>query len=374
MWTEDYTIPCAEYPIADLMVTDPVTGKQTVVDSMIDTSVPYTFLGVAPRIGRPYYGGGPYLFIGYGEMYGAPWDWAVCHAGGWIRWQHHYVWVAGTKRHHKPPVRWVKSGRQVGYVPLHPKDAAGKLPINMKDGIIVPSKKADAIELKHADFKQGKPVELLTEVPKEFRATEVAQLKIADAPQEEVYSAFSAFGWKSALATKEKMKNGSENGTSFAMKGQGAPLTFNRRTQSFVVVQPETQSGCRCKVEVPIGGRVGSVQAYGSGATAMRPSVNNGAQSYGGSQSISRPQSNGSAQSYNGTQSRPATSMGSNTNNGSSTRAYSPPPSYSAPARTYSPPPAPSYSPPPARSYSPPPAPSYSPPPAPASSGGSTHR
>jgi hypothetical protein len=231
----------------------------------------------------------------------------------------------------------------VGYVPLHPKDVAGKLPINMKDGIILPNKKGDAIELKHDDFKQGKSVELLAEAPKEFRATEVAQLKIADAPQEEAYSAFSALGWKSALATKDKMKSGYESATGFAMKGQGAPMTFNRRTQSFVVAQTETQSGRTSKLEVPVGGRVGSVQASGNGAATMRPSVNNGAQSYGGPQSYNRPQSNGSTQSYNGTQSRPATTMGSNTNNGSSTRTYSPPPSYSAPARSYSAP-APSYS------------------------------
>ena len=255
----------------------------------------------------------------------------------------------------------------------------------------MPSKKADAIELKHTEFKQGKQIELLADAPKEFRATEVAQLKNADAPLEEAYSAYSALGWNSALAIKVKAKNGGyESAGSFAMKGQGAPMTFNRRTQSFVVVQPETQSGRTSKVEVPIGGRVGSVQANGNGATTMRPSANSGAQSYSGSQSYNRPQSNGSAQSYGGAPSRPATTIGSNTNNGSSTRTYTPPASYSAPprsysppptqtyspplARSYTPPPAPSYSPPPAPSYSPPPAPSYSPPPAPASSGGSIRR
>jgi hypothetical protein len=379
MWTEDYTMPCVEYPIADLKAIDPVTGKEMVVDSMIDISVPRTFLGGYPRIGGPYSIRSPYLYAGYGGIINSPWDWAVCHDGGWIRWQHHYVWVAGTKRHHKPPVRWVKSGRQVGFVPLHPKDAAGKPPINLKDGIIVPSKKSDAIELKHADFKQGKPVEILAQAPKEFRSTEMAQLKIANAPQEEAYSAFSVLGWKSVTDTKGKAKNSYESVTAFAMKGQGTPMTFNRRTQSFVVSQPETQSGRTSKVEIPVGGRVGSVQASGNGATTMRPAVDNG------------------AQNYNGTQSRPATTTGSSSNNGSSARPFTPAPSYnsgsgnnvrpsapaqtysapaqsySAPVRSYSPPPAPSYSPPPAPSYSPP-APAYSPPPAPASSGGSTRR
>jgi len=380
MWTEDYSIPCAEYPVADLKAIDPVTGNELVVDSMFDISVSYPYLGGTPQLFGPIYGRGRSLFIGYGNMVGAPWDWAVCHDGSWIRWQHRYVWVAGIKRHHKPPVRWVKSGRRVGYVPLHPKDVAGKPPINLKDGIIVPSKKADAIELKHAEFVKGKPVEVMSEAPKEFRTTEVASLKIVSAPQEEAYSAFSAFGWKSAMATKGKAKNNYESASAFAMKGQGAPMTFDRRTQSFMVSKSETLSGRTSKVEVPVGGRVGSVQSSGNGATTMRPSVNNGEQNYGGAQR------SGNTPSYNGAQSRPTTAMGNNTNNGNSVRAYTPPTSnsspaqsYSAPARSYSPPPAPAYTPPPAPSYSPP-APSYSPPapsysaPAPSSGGGSTRR
>jgi len=379
MWTEDYTMPCVEYPIADLKAIDPVTGKEMVVDSMIDSSAPYTFLGGYPRLGPPYYGGGPYLFAGYSGMINSPWDWAVCHDGGWIRWRHHYVWVAGTKRHHKPPVRWVKTGRQVGYVPLHPKDVAGKPPINLKDGIILPAKKGEAITVKRTDFKEGKPVELLAQAPKEFRSTEVEPLKIANAPQEEAYSAFSALGWKSAMATKGKTKSSFDSATNFAMKAPGAPMTFNRKTQSFVVAQPETQSDRTSKVEIPVGGRVGSVQASGNGSSVMR--------------SVAPREE----QSYNGAQGRPTTT-GSTSNAGSSARTYTPAPSYnsgpgnntrpsapaqtysapaqsySAPARSYSPPPAPSYSPPPAPSYSPPPAPSYSPPPAPASSGGSTRR
>jgi len=386
MWTEDYTMPCAEYPIADLMAIDPVTGKEMVVDSMIDISIPYPFYAGIPRLGRPYSMRSQYLFAGYGGMVDSPWDWGVCHAGGWIRWRHHYVWVAGTKRHHKPPVRWVKSGRQVGYVPLHPKDVAGKPPINLKDGIILPTKKGDAIELKRADFKEGKPVELLAEAPKQFRTTALEPLKIAQPPQAEAYSAFSALGWKSVTDTKGKAKRSFESASNFAMKGQGTPMTFNRKTQSFVVAQPETQSGRTSKVEIPVGGRVGSVQASGNGSSMMRSAGPRGEQSYNG------------AQSNMGAQNRPATTMGSTSNAGSSARTYTPAQSYnsgsgnnvrpsapaqtysapaqsySAPARSYSPPPAPYYSPPPAPSYSPPPAPSYSPPPAPASSGGSTRR
>ena len=389
MWTEDYTLPCVDFPMTDLMAMDPATGKEVVVDSNFDTSVPYPYLASDPyfagfsRPGRRFYGGGSYLFSGYGGMFDSPWDWGVCHAGSWIRWQHRYVWVAGTKRHHKPPVRWVKSGRQVGFVPLHPKDVAGKPPINMKDGVFLPSRKGGAITLARDNFREGKPVELLAEAPKEFRTMEVEPLKIAEAPHAEAYSAFSTLGWKAELATKGKAKSGYESATNFAMKGgHGAPMTFNRKTQSFMVTQPVMQNGRPGTVAVPLGGRVGSVQAAGNGATAMR------APSYGNGQNYHPAQGN------NGAQSRTATTMGSNSNNAGSARTYTPAPSnsapartytpapsnsapaqsYSVPARTYTPPPAPSYSPPPAPVYSPPPAPSYSPPPAPSNSGGSIRK
>jgi hypothetical protein len=374
MWTEDYTMPCVDYPIADLRAIDPVTGKEEVVDSMFDTSMPYPAFAGYPRLGGPYSMRSPYLFAGYGGMFDSPWNWAVCHAGGWIRWHHRYAWVAGTKRHHKPPVRWVKSGRQVGFVPLHPKDVAGKPPINLKDGIILPAKKGDAITVKRDNLKEGKPVELLTEAPKEFRKPALEPLKIAETPQAEAYSAYSssvaAKGSTTVKSSERPMqlstgiaKSVTATGGAFAMKEKGTPITFDHKTQSFVVTRPVMENGRPGTVVEPLGGRVGSVQAGSNGATTMRTPSYNG------------------TQSYNGAQSRPATNTGSISNAGSSVRTYTPAPSnsapaqsYSAPARSYSPPPAPAYTPPPAPAYSPPPAPSYSPPPAPASSGGSTRR
>ena len=372
MWTEDYTMPCVDYPIADLKAIDPVTGKEVVVDSMFDTSMPYPTFAGYPRLGGPYSRRSPYLFAGYGGMFDSPWAWAVCHAGGWIRWHHRYAWVAGTKRHHKPPVRWVKSGRQVGFVPLHPRDVAGKPPLNLKDGVMLPTKKGDAITVKRDNFKEGKPVELLTEAPKQFRTTALGPLKIAETPQAEAYSAYSssvAAKGSTTVKSSERpillgtgtAKSATATGGAFAMKGQGTPITFDHKTQSFVVARPVMENGRPSTVVEPLGGRVGSVQAGSNGATTMRAPSYNGAQSYGG------------AQSNNGTQSRPATNTGSTSNAGSSARTYTPAPSNSPPAQSYSAP-ARSYTPPPAPAYTPPPAPAYNPPPAPSNSGGTMRR
>ena len=120
-------------------------------------------------------------------MFNDGWDWAVCHSGSWIRWRHHYVWVAGTKRHHHPPFRWVKYGREVGFVPLHPRDVAGKIPVNMRDGLFKPTKKGDSITVQRVNFKEGKPVEAMAEAPKEFRKPVLEPLKIAEAPHAEAH-------------------------------------------------------------------------------------------------------------------------------------------------------------------------------------------
>ena len=61
-----------------------------------------------------------------------PW-WAVCHAGSWIPRGHRYVWVVGHRRHHHPPIHWVKQGRNIAFVPRHPLDVRGKSPLNLNE-------------------------------------------------------------------------------------------------------------------------------------------------------------------------------------------------------------------------------------------------
>jgi len=165
------------------------------------------------------------------------------------------------------------------------------------------------------------------------------------------------------------------------MERHGTPLTFDHKSQSFMVSNPVLQNGRSITAEVQVGGRIGSVQANGNGSSMMRIS---------GNSSIER---------NNGVQTRPATTGGSATSAASSTRAYTPIQPNTAPARaytptsapayiqsqparsytpppaaTYTPPPAPVYSPPPAPVYSPPPAPAYNPPSAPSNSGGSIRK
>ena len=112
VWVEDEDVfPCSPYGVEDLMGQDPVTGAVTVLDSQV------------------VWGDDGFDGYGYG---GYEYDWAVCHLGSWIYRQHRYVWVAGRHHHHHSPVRWVKANGKRGYVPIHPRDVAGKEPRNLQ--------------------------------------------------------------------------------------------------------------------------------------------------------------------------------------------------------------------------------------------------
>jgi hypothetical protein len=287
-------------------------------------------------------------------------------------------------------VRWVKRGREVGYVPIHPRDVAGKLPINLKDGIFKPTKKGDSIRVERVNFKEGKPVELMkmNEAPKEFRKPVLQTLERAEVPHAMAYSASRAGQQLRGTATdlanaKGTVKTGSatDKGTAtaslpiakgtgktgfaveagLATKQPGTPITFDRKRQSFSVARPVNENGRQSTAAVPLGGGW-------NGTPAAR-----GTTSYGGAQNGRTATSNGggTSRSYS-----PAPS--NNSGSGNYSRPSAPAPSYSPPARSYSPP-AQSYSP-PAQSYSRPaethsaPAPSNNGGGASGSNGGAAHR
>jgi hypothetical protein len=112
--------------------------------------------------------------------------WAVCHTGWWLYRNNLYVWVVPkgreNRRHHHPPVRWVKGKSYTGYVPLHPKDAKDKPAVNRKHEVYAPDKKGETVQRVQLD--QKKKIEELPEPPKQFRAGRPVPL--ADAPEPSV--------------------------------------------------------------------------------------------------------------------------------------------------------------------------------------------
>ena len=353
--TEDYTFPCSTYAERELIGADPITGRETVIES---TAEPFGFSD--PMFGNPMLAGFPHHglspFRGYdafNDLY--PWDWAVCHAGGWIRWQHHYVWVAGSKRHHHRPVRWVRIGRTVGWVPLHPRDVAGKTPINLKGGIFKLTGKKDS-PIERVGLDEHTPLKLLDEAPREYRNPVLEPLKTAEVPQARAYSVYSgSVAGRGAEPARSTAIAGATPAKSTAIvnpapargsasRQEGTPINFDRKSQSFSVARQANEGGRSTTVNQPLGGGNRSYQSTGGYSNS-------------GSSSRSYPPSS----SGSGSSSRSYTP--SSSSGGSSSRLYTPAPSssggggggYSRPSA-----PAPSYSPPPPPPPPPAPAPSFS--------------
>ena len=300
VWSEDYTFPCTDIALREWVARDPVTGQVYVVERMFEP------FGVAGWGGIPGVGFGPYWrFSAFGYPY--PWDWTVCHAGAWIRWRHHYVWVADHRRHHHRPICWVKSGHTVGFVPRHPKDVAGKPPINLKSGVFRMTGKGNST-VERVDMDVSKPMKVLSEPPKEFRAMEVQPLRGADAPHPMAYSVYrNEFAQKGASpvtgsavlgrgVAKSMMSRepGRTQGTPVNL-AQGTPINFDRRSQSFVVDRSVMQGGRSQTVKETLGGRFGTVQPHGGGE-GMPVARGSSGGGYSGGGNASR----GSAPSYGG--------------------------------------------------------------------------
>jgi hypothetical protein len=175
--------PCTPASVRLTMERDPATGRLTIIDAEAHAgSLPYA--------------------------------WGVCHAGYWIHRRHHYAWVVG-KRHHHEPIRWIRSGRTVAYVPLHPHDLTGKVPINAKYDVFAVSRKDGVSSVERITLGPEHSVELLASPPKEFRTVYLRPLARAEEPKMEARTIKDAMAGKTA--------------------GAGVPITFDRKSQSFTM-------------------------------------------------------------------------------------------------------------------------------------------
>jgi len=235
----DTYFPCTPGSIRYRTMRDPSTGRVTVIDRTI---VP-----------------------------GAGYDWAVCHAGTWIRHKRHYVWVAGGKRHHIEPVRWVKSDHKIGFVPLHPFDVKGQPAINAKHEVFTINGKNE-ITLVPVKFEPESPIEFLKEPPKEFRNSPMRPLAMAEVPHMEARP-FDRTGSKSTELSRAAI-----------------PIHFDAKSQSFLVAKQEIRGGKTTTVSVPMTNRSGTLQAHGG-------SFSGGSGFHGGSSASSIGGSHGGSSS-----------------------------------------------------------------------------
>jgi hypothetical protein len=246
-----------------------------------------------------------------------PYNWAVCHAGTWITRNHRYLWVVDHKRHHHPPIHWVKTGRSTGFVPIHPRDVAGKPPLNLKEGIFTLTG-AKGEPLKRIDYDPGVAVKVLESAPKEFLKPYYQPLQRAETPKL-VAHALEAHAVNSA--EPHAANNPLVANKDMLARPASAPIAFDHKSQSFVV----PASGAQAGHSTTVAQRFGGTASYGGGG-----STNNG----GNARSASGPTYNGGGTAANSARSSGAGSASYSGGNSAaaSHSASSPAPAASAPA------------------------------------------
>jgi hypothetical protein len=183
-----------------------------------------------------------------------PWDFAVCHAGSWIRHNRHYAWVVGHRRHHHPPVMWVKSGKTVAIVPLHPHDVANHVPINHIHEVFAVNAHGNTL-VQPVHLSADHPVEFLALPPKEFREGYLPPLAHADEPHPVGH-----------VLRAEPLAKGS------IARSAPIPFRFDSRTQSFTMSGKVLMNGKSVTVNVPVNNRSGDLQSHsGSGWSGGSP-------------------------------------------------------------------------------------------------------
>lgn len=229
---DDQYFHCFPESLRYRRLRDPVTGANSVVDTRL-------------------------------ELYPRRWDWAVCHAGSWVHHRHHYRWVVGSKRHHVAPIRWVKSGNKVAFVPLHPFDVKGRPAINRKEEVFEVSNK-NGLTVQRVKFEGS--VEELKSPPREFRNTYLTPLSRTDAPHMEAHT----------------IKDGLRAGNYTAVKITGVPLGFDVKTHSFTMAKEVMHGSQSSTISVPMTNRGGTLQARGDSFTGSHGGSTSAGGSHGG--------------------------------------------------------------------------------------------
>jgi hypothetical protein len=229
----DAFFPCPPTTIRSMIARDPVTGQQTLLSSSL------------------YPAAGPY-------------DWAVCHAGSWIYRRHRYAWVVGNRRHHRCPVRWIKTGRSLAYVPIHPRDEKGKPPINRAHGVFaIHGKQGQSVE--RITLQAGSSIKLLNTPPKEFRSVSFPPLSRAVDPHVNAY----------------RLASTTVAGKSSSVRGPETRLTFDHRSQSFMVAKQVMQGNKNAPELRAFNSRIGNTQTHAGSARGFSGSGSHSSSSGG---------------------------------------------------------------------------------------------
>jgi hypothetical protein len=250
-----------------------------------------------------------------------------CENGYWIPHGHHYARVVTPRpRHcegarckpiHAPRPVLVRAGNRMGFVPAHPNDVKGKAPINLKGGILIPSKPGERTEL--AAVEPSQKVTVFKKAPREFRGEFFNQTLRVSAP--EIH----------AHLEHETARESSGSLSAHAVP----PITYDYKTHHFLMPASSDAGTKPSSREVAVGGidSHGSLGSFASGHSGVYAQSfarsEAGASYHGGSFGSSGYRSgysgggHGSGYSSSGSSSSGSHSSGSGSSGGSSSHSSS---------------------------------------------------
>jgi hypothetical protein len=171
----------------------------------------------------------------------------------------------------------VKNGGKVGYVPVHPRDVAGKPPLNLKNGMLVPvDRKTGAVE--REAYNESAGVKVLREAPREFRKSEAVPLQRAEAPQMVAHALHNEMAGVHVADGLKGVK-----GSAVVAKEAGTPIVFNAHKESFTIDHQVVVGGRTTHVQETFGGRASSGGGFAGGGRAS----SGGGGGYGGGGRVS---------------------------------------------------------------------------------------
>ncbi len=179
------------------------------------------------------------------------WAWAVCNSGGWIFQDNRYLWVAGY-RHHRPCIDWIKNGHTIAFVPIHPHDIRDHLPVNRKAAAFAIDTKNGRL-LQRISLGSKEQVSLMREPPREFRNAMPMPLPRVAEPRMEAHQLRSTFAAKGEPA-----------------RSAGIPITFDHRSQSFMMPNHAMGGGRPSSGFAPINNRSGDLQSRSGAFSGFR--------------------------------------------------------------------------------------------------------
>lgn len=169
-----------------------------------------------------------------------------CESGYWIPHRRHFARVvtpqilrrcagARCKPIHAPRPVWVRAGNRIGFVPAHPKDVKGKPPVNLKEGILIPSSKPGERIVRVA-VERSQRVTVFDKAPREYRSESLIQAPRVSPPEIRAHLAQEA-GRESSLSLSAHA---------------APPITYDYKSHHFLM--PASPVVGEKPKEVPIGG------------------------------------------------------------------------------------------------------------------------